>query len=104
MSLWWLPEVNNMCRIRAVEIRTSWAHFETAKAGQAGGLNLAFRIDAGESEADSAVKLMEAMKGEKKEFVNFIAVPSPWYEGAFRFEAAYHPGHFLAFRPPTGAC
>merc|ERR1712028_226693 len=32
---------------------------------------------------------------------NLIAVASPDYPGAFRFEAAYFPAHFLTFDPPT---
>merc|ERR1719388_522172 len=64
-------------------------------------MNLAFRIDPGEEDANSSVKLLEARKGEKKELVNFITVPSAIFDGAFRFEAAYRPGYFLAFRPPT---
>jgi len=102
LSFWWLPEVNSMCRIRAAELGTRETNGEAVRAGRAGGLNLAFRIDSHESAADSAVKLMEARKGECKEMVNFIVLPSPYYEGAFRFEAAYHQGYFIAFRPPTG--
>ena len=74
-SLQWLPEVDNMVRVRAVEIRTRHTHGETARAGQVGGLNLAFRIDAGESDQDSAVKLMEA---EQSERVNFLCTQSPY--------------------------
>eukprot|EP00913_Durusdinium_trenchii_P002192 g2024.t1 len=41
---------------------------------------------------DSEVGLEDARKGEKVDKVNFIAVTSPAYEGAFRFEAAYRKG------------
>jgi len=44
---------------------------------------------------------MDARKGEKDEHVNFIVQPSPWYSGAWRFEASNHPGWFLCFQPPT---
>lgn len=101
LSFWWLPEVNSMCRIRAAELGTRETKGEAVRAGKAGGLNLAFKPDPHESEQDSAVKLIEARKGEMKEQVNFIVMPSPYYEGAFRFEAAYNPGYFIAFRPPT---
>lgn len=102
LSFWWLPEVNSMCRIRAMEMASRGGKGETVKAGQAGGLNLAFRIDQGESPTDSSVKLMEARRGEKKEMVNFVVLPSPHYHGAVRFEAAYHQGYYISFRPPTG--
>merc|ERR1712190_177016 len=90
LSMWWLPEGESMCRIRAVEVSTDMFFGAPIKVGQAGGLNLAFRVDPGESEADSSVKLMEAKRGERKENVNFRVLPSPCYEGAFRFEAAYN--------------
>lgn len=32
---------------------------------------------------------------------NFICVPSPTMVGAFRFECAYHPGYYLAYRAPN---
>lgn len=102
LSFWWLPEGNDMCRIRAVEISTDVFFGTPIKAGQAGGLNLAFNVLDSESDVDSAVKLMEARRGEKKEHVNFSVLPSPIYEGAFRFEAAYRKGWLLGFRSPEG--
>jgi len=102
LSMWWLPEGDSQCRIRAVEISTDIFFGTPIKVGQAGGLNFALRIDPGESNVDSSVKLMEAKRGEKRENVNFKVLPSPCYEGAFRFEAAYQRGYFLAYRPPTG--
>jgi len=102
MSLWWLPEVNNMCRIRALEARTRSSAGEKVVAGRPGGLNMGFRISIeGQGSTDSDVILMEAGKGEKNEMVNFIVVPSPLYNGAFRFEGAFRRGYFLAFRPST---
>ncbi|CAE8637411.1 unnamed protein product [Polarella glacialis] len=89
LSLWWLPDVNNMCRIRALEARTRSSAGERVVAG----------LDGVGGESD--LKLMEAGKGEKNENVNFIAVPSPVYDNAFRFEGAFRRGYFLAFRPPT---
>lgn len=102
LSYWWLPGAGNMVRIRADGISTDEFFGTPLKLGQAGGLNFAWRIDEGESEADSAVKLMEAARGHLNEVVNFNVFPSPYYEGAFRFEAAYRKGFFIAFKPPTG--
>jgi len=102
LSLWWLPEVNNMCRIRSLEARTRSSAGEKVVAGRPGGLNLGFEIELDNmGRTDSDLRLMEAGKGERNECVNFIVVPSPLYDGAFRFEGAYRRGYFLAFRPPT---
>ncbi|CAJ1365923.1 unnamed protein product [Effrenium voratum] len=98
LSLWWLPDVNNMCRIRALEARTRSSAGEKVVAGRPGGFNLGFEIEVGR---DSDLKLMEAGKGELNDNVNFIVVSSPLYDHAFRFEAATKRGYFLAFRPPT---
>merc|ERR1712032_50997 len=100
LSLWWLPQVKNMCRIRAVEARTRSTRGEAVVAGRAGGMNLGFHLDL-TSNTDSGVVLMDARKGEKDENVNFIVQPSPWYKGAWRFEAASTPGWFLCFQPPS---
>jgi len=101
LSLWWLPDVNNMCRIRALEARTRSSAGERVVAGRPGGFNLGFYINLDGSQQEADVTLMEAGKGEKNELVNFVVVPSPLYENAFRFEAAYRRGYFLVFRPPT---
>eukprot|EP00927_Polykrikos_kofoidii_P032244 TRINITY_DN27530_c0_g1_i1.p1 TRINITY_DN27530_c0_g1~~TRINITY_DN27530_c0_g1_i1.p1 ORF type:complete len:1263 (+),score=214.78 TRINITY_DN27530_c0_g1_i1:33-3791(+) len=102
LSLWWLPEVNNMCRIRALEAATRSSAGEKVVAGRPGGLNLGFVIDVDHPSGQASdVKLMDAGKGERNENVNFIVVPSPLYDNAFRFEAAYRRGYFLAFQAPT---
>lgn len=98
-SLWWLPEVNNMCRVRALGSKARGEKMGVA-AGLCGGLNLSFFIDP-TSPTDSEVCLEDARKGEKVDKVNFIAVTSPAYEGAFRFEAAYRKGYYLTFLPPN---
>jgi len=97
-SLWWLPDVNNMCRVRALGSKARGEKMGAA-AGLCGGLNLSFFIDPA-SPTDSEVCLEDARKGEKVDKVNFIAVSSPAYEGAFRFEAAYRKGYYLTFLPP----
>lgn len=43
-SLWWLPEVNNMCRVRALGSRAIGEKMGVA-AGLCGGMNLSFYID-----------------------------------------------------------
>mmetsp|Transcript_9136 Transcript_9136/g.20336 ORF Transcript_9136/g.20336 Transcript_9136/m.20336 type:complete len:908 (-) Transcript_9136:34-2757(-) len=98
-SLWWLPEINNMCRVRALGSRARGEKTGVA-AGLCGGLNLSFYIDP-MNPRESEVCLEEANKGEKVDKVNFLAVPSPIYENAFRFEAAYRKGYYLVFLPPT---
>merc|ERR1711920_487580 len=57
LSLWWLPQVNNMCRIRAIEARTRSTRGEAVVAGRAGGMNLGFSINL-ETMTDSGVTLM----------------------------------------------
>merc|ERR1712187_795044 len=63
-------------------------------------MNLGFHLNL-TSMTDSGIVLMDARKGEKDENVNFIVQPSPWYTGAWRFEAATTPGWFLCYQPPT---
>jgi len=98
-ALWWVPEVNNMCRIRALGSRAR-GDKKAAAAGLAGGLNLAFSIN-GDGVIESEVKLKEARKGQKNDTVNFIAKGSAAYQGAFRFEAACRKGCYLAYLPPA---
>lgn len=85
-SLWWLPEVNNMCRLRPVG---------TAGVGQDGGMNFNFALS-----RQVAVSEVTLSPGQIPESCNFIVVASPHFQGAFRFESAHFPGHYLAFRPP----
>ena len=40
-----LPDVNNMCRIRALEARTRSSAGEKVVAGRPGGFNLGFEIE-----------------------------------------------------------
>lgn len=96
-SLWWLPEVNNMCRVRTLGSKTR-EDKRAAAAGLAGGLNLSFRVHA---DTESEVLLAPAGKGKKSVNVDVIAKESPVYEGAFRFETACRRGHYLAFLPPS---
>jgi len=100
LSIWWLPTVNNMCRVRALEARTRSTKGAPVGAGMAGGLNLGFDLGTDDALWDSGLQLVDARKGEKNEQVNFIVEPSPMYDSAFRFEAAYRRGYFLAFWPP----
>lgn len=86
-SLWWLPEVNNMCRLRPTS---------SAGVGQDGGLNFNFALH--RTVQASEVTLSPTAMPES---ANVLAVASPVFKGAFRFEAAHFPGHYLAFKPPT---
>mmetsp|Transcript_24282 Transcript_24282/g.53991 ORF Transcript_24282/g.53991 Transcript_24282/m.53991 type:complete len:858 (-) Transcript_24282:63-2636(-) len=97
-SLWWLPEMNNLCRIRAVGSKAK-GDKRPVGAGLAGGLNLAFRV--GPSGTMSEVLLAPANKGQKNKNVNFVAKQSPEYEGALRFETACKRGQYLGFMPPS---
>jgi len=86
-SLWWLPEVNNMCRLRPTS---------TAGVGQDGGMNFNFFLH-------RTVNVSEVVlsPGTMPDSANVVAVASPVFKRAFRFEAAQFPGHYLAFRPPN---
>ncbi|CAE8611440.1 unnamed protein product [Polarella glacialis] len=91
-SLWWLPEVNNMCRLRARE---------TAGSGVDGGMNVSFAFDGGkeddhDAEADTALTPSQDMRK-----CNLMVIPSPFSAGAFRFEGAFFPGRMLSFRSPN---
>ncbi|CAK9086477.1 unnamed protein product [Durusdinium trenchii] len=86
-SLWWLPEVNNMCRIRPQA---------TAGVGQDGGLNFNFALS-----RQVSVSEVILSPGQMAESAHFIAVASDVFKGAFRFECYAYPGHYLAFLPPT---
>mmetsp|Transcript_64990 Transcript_64990/g.171976 ORF Transcript_64990/g.171976 Transcript_64990/m.171976 type:complete len:877 (-) Transcript_64990:253-2883(-) len=99
MSLWWLPEENNLCRIRVLGSRAK-IDKRNVRSGLAGGLNMAFKLGA-QGTSESQVCLRQAGKGEKSDSVNFIAVCSPVYEDAYRFEAAGKRGHYLSYKPPS---
>mmetsp|Transcript_3937 Transcript_3937/g.8001 ORF Transcript_3937/g.8001 Transcript_3937/m.8001 type:complete len:896 (-) Transcript_3937:158-2845(-) len=97
LSLWWLPDVNNKCRIRSLGSRTK-VDKKSAGAGTAGGLNFSFRIKTG---FESEVLLASAAKGKKSENVDFVVKQSPEYQQAVRFETACRRGYYLAFLPPS---
>ncbi|CAD7944886.1 unnamed protein product [Amoebophrya sp. A120] len=87
-NLYWLPEVNNMCRIRPAA---------TAAVGFSGGMNLTFS-ELTDEVLESELQLTSSQLGN---LINFIAVPSPTMTNAFRFEAAYYPGAYLAYKEPN---
>eukprot|EP00927_Polykrikos_kofoidii_P059603 TRINITY_DN54749_c0_g1_i1.p1 TRINITY_DN54749_c0_g1~~TRINITY_DN54749_c0_g1_i1.p1 ORF type:complete len:945 (-),score=192.98 TRINITY_DN54749_c0_g1_i1:99-2849(-) len=87
-SLWWLPQQNNMCHLRSQA---------SAAVGERGGLNVTFAL-----KDEKAPERAEAQLSHIQEPQTFFkAVASPDYQSAFRFEAAYFPGHYLAFSPPN---
>ncbi|CAE8725615.1 unnamed protein product, partial [Polarella glacialis] len=102
LAIWWLPEVNNMCRIRGLGSKARGDR-KGAAAGTAGGLNLSFDSHAAKKGAAEGieVKLTPANKGQKADSVNFVCKASPTCEGGIRFESASERGHYLAFFPPT---
>lgn len=86
-SLWWLPEVNNMCRLRVQQ---------SAAQGVDGGLNLNFHCtDQAAAEANIVLGVCQDIRQ-----ANLIAEASPFSQGAFRFEGAFWPGRYLSFREP----
>mmetsp|Transcript_15432 Transcript_15432/g.35232 ORF Transcript_15432/g.35232 Transcript_15432/m.35232 type:complete len:891 (+) Transcript_15432:87-2759(+) len=97
LSLWWVPEVNNMCRIRALGVKAR-GDKRVAVAGIAGGLNFSFRVKEG---FESEVRLAAAPKGKRADNVNFIMKSSPEYEGAYRFEVVSLRGYYLSYYPPS---
>lgn len=86
-SLWWLPEVNNMCRLRPTT---------TAGSGQDGGMNFNFALHRTVSVSEVVLS-----PGTMPDSTNVIAVASPVFQGAYRFEGAHFPGHYLAYKPPN---
>eukprot|EP00930_Biecheleria_cincta_P097389 TRINITY_DN89102_c0_g1_i1.p1 TRINITY_DN89102_c0_g1~~TRINITY_DN89102_c0_g1_i1.p1 ORF type:complete len:817 (+),score=187.59 TRINITY_DN89102_c0_g1_i1:31-2481(+) len=102
LALWWLPEVNNMCRIRALGSKAR-GDKKAAAAGRAGGLNLVFdpnKVKTAGAEG-SELRMAPANKGQKTDSVDFVTKPSPTCEGGLRFESASQRGMYLAFFPPT---
>lgn len=118
-SLWWIPheKVNNMCRLRNAPLIatgvvnmpnsgvvgtipfTPQIETEVMKRRAGGppvGLILSFGLSLDVSSSDVMLSNVEDDLCS-----NVIAVPSPDFPGAFRFESAYFHGHFLAFDPPT---
>ena len=59
-------------------------------------MNLTFNLedDAQESE-------LNVTANQQGHLINFIAVPSPTLANAFRFECAYYPGAYLAYKEPN---
>eukprot|EP00929_Paragymnodinium_shiwhaense_P068744 TRINITY_DN34633_c0_g1_i1.p1 TRINITY_DN34633_c0_g1~~TRINITY_DN34633_c0_g1_i1.p1 ORF type:complete len:990 (+),score=253.19 TRINITY_DN34633_c0_g1_i1:57-2972(+) len=100
-SLWWLPEVNNMCRIRCHGLKAR-ADKKATRAGLAGGMNIEFNVSKTEESGESEVNLGVANKGQKNDKVNFVVKSSPFYEGAYRFETACRRGSYLAYVPSRG--
>ncbi|CAJ1359111.1 unnamed protein product [Effrenium voratum] len=90
-SLWWLPEVNNMCRLRARE---------SAGQGMEGGLNVSFQFQAGQEEDENAESVCGLLADQDMKRCNLIVEASPFSQGAFRFEGAFWPGRYMAFRSP----
>ncbi|CAJ1402292.1 unnamed protein product [Effrenium voratum] len=101
-ALWWLPEVNNMCRIRSLGSKAR-GDKRAAAAGRAGGLNMAFDPHKAKTAgaAGGEVRMAPANKGQKADSVNFVTKASPICEGALRFESASQRGQYLAFIPPS---
>lgn len=102
-SIWWIKgEINNMCRMRrhvGVDSTMVLANGKGPDRRVAivtpNGLNLSFGL-MGQSQSDVMVTPVE-----DPYCCNIIAVASPTFAGAYRFEAAYFPGHYLAFCPPN---
>ncbi|CAK9015938.1 unnamed protein product [Durusdinium trenchii] len=90
-SLWWLPEVNNMCRLRARE---------TAGQGMEGGINVSFQFEAGQEEDDTVESACELSEDQDMKRCNLIVSASPFSQGAYRFEGAFWPGRYMSFRGP----
>lgn len=90
-SLWWLPEVNNMCRLRVQE---------SAARGMEGGLNLNFMLEEEKVAATKKTSEVSLSASENPQSSNMMVMASPFIEGAFRFEGAFWPNRYLSFRPP----
>lgn len=85
-SLWWLPQQNNMCHLRAQS---------SAGRGVRGGLVITFPLSGQTPRGEVILSPLQ----DPQSF--FFTVASPDFQGAFRFEATYHRGYYLVFRPPT---
>eukprot|EP00927_Polykrikos_kofoidii_P009465 TRINITY_DN13948_c0_g2_i1.p1 TRINITY_DN13948_c0_g2~~TRINITY_DN13948_c0_g2_i1.p1 ORF type:complete len:909 (+),score=149.97 TRINITY_DN13948_c0_g2_i1:171-2729(+) len=94
-SLWWMPEVNNMCRCRSSDSVTT---------DLGSGFNLNFNME-GTPTVDGKVNIQETdvvlSASEDPRYSYMIAVASPYSPGAFRFEGAFWPGHYLSYREPS---
>jgi len=90
-SLCWLPEVNNMCRLRARE---------TAGQGMEGGTNVSFSFQPGQEEDETAESVCDLSADQEMKRCNLIVSASPFSQGAFRFEAAFWPERYMSYRTP----
>eukprot|EP00933_Yihiella_yeosuensis_P080850 TRINITY_DN94365_c0_g1_i1.p1 TRINITY_DN94365_c0_g1~~TRINITY_DN94365_c0_g1_i1.p1 ORF type:complete len:443 (-),score=88.35 TRINITY_DN94365_c0_g1_i1:40-1254(-) len=93
-SLWWLPEVNNMCRLRARE---------SAASGVDGGMNVTFNFEVGQEEDDTVETGVQLAPSQDMRKCNLIVTASPFSQGAFRFEGAFWPGRYLSYRSSAGS-
>ena len=77
MALWWLPEVNNMCRLNAIHNigggRLSYCHNPSATG-------------------EEGVVEMGLTSQHREHAASYMCMASPVYENAFRFESMYHRG------------
>jgi len=79
-----------MCRLRSAQ---------SAGQGVDGGLNLNFMLEGTQVGVPDAGVVLDLNQDPRH--ANLIAVASPFAAGAFRFEGAFWPGHYLTFRAPA---
>ncbi|CAK0845872.1 unnamed protein product [Prorocentrum cordatum] len=86
-SLWWLPEVNNMCRLRPTT---------TASSGQDGGMNFNFALH-------RTVNVSEVVLSHNTmpDSTNVIAVASPVFQGAIASREPTSPATTSRTSRPT---
>lgn len=90
-TLWWVPQgANNCCRVK-------WHPGDGGSSTYVGN-NMHFELSHDRSVSESTIMLNP---GEDQFTSNVIVVASPDFAGAFRFEAAHFPGHYLAFKAPS---
>mmetsp|Transcript_52484 Transcript_52484/g.122057 ORF Transcript_52484/g.122057 Transcript_52484/m.122057 type:complete len:383 (+) Transcript_52484:57-1205(+) len=100
-SMSWLPELNNPDRLPKFNCLCLLAMQPSIvtgvgpnASGNAGWMS--FGLSAGVTSSDV---MLTSVSNDMCSHV--FLQPSSDFPGAFRFEAAYFPGHFLAFDPPT---
>lgn len=100
-SMSWLPELNNPDRLPKFNCLCLLAMQPSIVTGVGVGAVgnagwMSFGLSAGVSSSDC---MLTSVSNDMCSHI--FLQPSPDFPGAYRFEAAFFPGHYLAFDPPT---
>lgn len=107
-SLNWLPELNNPDRlpkfgVRCMLLTQPGIINGVGGAGAAAAVSQSRWLSFGLTQGFKTASDIMLSSVQDDVCSNVKLIPSPDFPKAYRFEAAYFPGHFLAFDPPAQA-